>query len=122
MDLEASPGHPYQQVAAKIASKIAGGDLRPGERLAPVRQLAAEYGTTNATVQRSLAVLVEEGWITRIPNVGVYVRNPDATAPPVTTADVMKALDDLGSAVADLRQRVERLEGGGAAPVDQQPR
>ncbi|CCH35220.1 GntR family transcriptional regulator [Actinosynnema sp. NPDC047251] len=119
MDLESS-GHPYQQVAAKIAAKIAGGDLQPGERLAPIRQLAAEYGTTNATMQRSLAVLADDGWITRVPNVGVFVRNPDATTP-ATTAEVMRALEDLGAAVADLRQRVERLEGDGVVQAGRQP-
>ncbi|MEU7528605.1 GntR family transcriptional regulator [Saccharothrix sp. NPDC042600] len=119
MDVESTHSHPYQQVAAKIAAKITSGALRPGERLPPVRSLADQYGTTNATMQRSLGLLAEEGWVTRIPNVGVFVRDPDGPTPPATTADIMQALDALGAAVADLRERVERLEGGGPAPGDQ---
>ncbi len=121
MEQGAPTSHPYQQVAADIARKIAGGVLKPGERLSSVRALAEEYGTTSATVQRGLGVLAEEGWVKRVPNVGLFVRDPEdppESAP--TMGDVMAVLDEIQKAVADLQRRVKGLEGA-AGPQDGQP-
>ncbi|WP_082404724.1 GntR family transcriptional regulator [Saccharothrix sp. NRRL B-16348] len=121
MDQGAPTSHPYQQVAADIASKIASGALKPGERLKSVRTLAEEYGTTSATVQRALGLLDDEGWVNRVPNVGLFVRDPgDSAGSAPTMRDVMTALDEVQQAVADLRRRVASLEGTGG-PEDGRP-
>lgn len=51
--------HRYGSVAESLALRLLG--LREGERLAPVHQLAAEFGTGRGTVQSALKLLVDGG-------------------------------------------------------------
>ena len=70
-----SDGRPrHQQIAAGIRARIMAGDLVPGTRLPTTQQLMAEYGITNQTVQRTLSVLKDEGFLVGKAGVGVFVR------------------------------------------------
>jgi GntR family transcriptional regulator len=51
----------HDQVAAGIRREIADGEVRPGERLPPARDMAAVLGVHPNTVLRALRVLREEG-------------------------------------------------------------
>ena len=51
----------YQQVAAEIRRAIADGEVEPGERLPPARDLATVLGVNTNTVLRSLRLLQAEG-------------------------------------------------------------
>ena len=51
----------HEQVAAEIRRDIAEGQVRPGERLPPARDMAAVLGVHPNTVFRALRVLREEG-------------------------------------------------------------
>jgi GntR family transcriptional regulator len=51
----------HEQVAAEIRRAIAGGEAKPGERLPPAKDLAAELGVNTNTVLRALRVLRDEG-------------------------------------------------------------
>ncbi len=51
----------FEQVAAEIRRAILDGEARPGERLPPARDLAAELGVNTNTVLRSLRLLRDEG-------------------------------------------------------------
>lgn len=53
----------YQQVAAEIRRAIADGEVEPGERLPPARDLATVLGVNTNTVLRSLRMLQDEGLI-----------------------------------------------------------
>ncbi len=47
MDLEVDQGSsvpPYEQVRTQVVGLVASGGLRPGDRLPPVRRLAADLG------------------------------------------------------------------------------
>jgi len=55
------PTNLHEQLAAEIRRAIADGEAKPGERLPPARDLAAELGVNTNTVLRSLRVLREEG-------------------------------------------------------------
>ena len=48
-------------VAAEIRRDIANGDVRPGQRLPPARDMAAVLGVHANTVLRALRVLRDEG-------------------------------------------------------------
>jgi GntR family transcriptional regulator len=50
-----------EQVAAEIRRAIADGEAKPGERLPPAKDLAAELGVNTNTVLRALRQLREEG-------------------------------------------------------------
>jgi GntR family transcriptional regulator len=51
----------YEQVAGEIRRAIAGGEVNPGERLPPARDLAAVLGVNHNTVLRALRDLRNEG-------------------------------------------------------------
>lgn len=51
----------FEQVASEIRRAILDGEAKPGERLPPARDLAAELGVNTNTVLRALRVLRDEG-------------------------------------------------------------
>lgn len=51
----------HDQVAAEIRRDIMNGDVRPGERLPPARDMAAVLGVHTNTVLRALRILRDEG-------------------------------------------------------------
>jgi GntR family transcriptional regulator len=51
----------HEQVAAEIRRDIAEGQVRPGERLPPARDMAAVLGVHSNTVLRALRELRDEG-------------------------------------------------------------
>lgn len=70
----------HQQIAAEIRALIMSGDLAPGTRLPTTQQLMAQYSVTSQTVQRTLNVLKDEGFIVGRAGVGVYVRDTSPLA------------------------------------------
>ena len=67
----------YEQIADHIAARIEVGDLRPGSKLPPERELAEEYGVAYNTVRRSMDVLRERGLIVTMHGRGTYVAERD---------------------------------------------
>jgi GntR family transcriptional regulator len=65
----------HQQIAAELRAAIMSGVLAPGQRLPTTQELASRYQVTGQTVQRTLKVLKEEGFIVGRAGVGVYVRD-----------------------------------------------
>ena len=51
----------HEQVAAEIRRDIANGDVRPGQRLPPARDIAAVLGVHSNTVLHALRILRGEG-------------------------------------------------------------
>ena len=71
----------FEQVAAEIRRAILDGEARPGERLPPAKDLAAELGVITNTVLRSLRVLRDEGLLEFRRGRGVTVAGtPERTA------------------------------------------
>src|SRR3954471_583298 len=51
----------YERIAAEILRRVAAGELRPGDRLPPIRQAAGEWGVNLNTVAKAYAALAERG-------------------------------------------------------------
>src|SRR5215216_4797558 len=49
----------YERIAAEILRRVASGELRPGDRLPPIRQAAGEWGVNLNTVARAYAARAE---------------------------------------------------------------
>ncbi len=65
----------YKQIALDLREEIFGGFLKSGCRLESVRELAARYDTTKATIQQALALLADEGLVDRRQGSGVFVKS-----------------------------------------------
>src|SRR6266545_2194157 len=88
----------HAQCRARIHELIEHGELAPGTKLPPERELAAAWGISLAPVRQAILDLVSDGLLTRVRGSGTYVRAP---AP----ADVRDAL----AVSARSLLRVERL-------------
>ena len=53
----------YQEIAESIRRRIAAGDLKPGDRLPPIREMAQQWTCTPGTVNRAYRELAKEGLI-----------------------------------------------------------
>ncbi|WP_053368575.1 GntR family transcriptional regulator [Bacillus sp. FJAT-27245] len=64
----------YLQISEEIKSQILSGEYREGDRLPSESEFISKYKVTRTTIQRALAVLVNEGLIERIHGKGSFVR------------------------------------------------
>lgn len=65
----------HQQIAADLRSLIMSGDLPAGAQLPSTQQLVERYDAANATIQRALSALKDEGFLHSRVGKGVYVRD-----------------------------------------------
>jgi GntR family transcriptional regulator len=111
----ASPVPLSVQLQDRIAARVVDGRLRPGERLPPVRALAAELGLAANTVAKAYRELEASGLLIGRGRRGTFVveRLPDVPA----GADALlgEAADayarrsrQLGVAVAEARRALDR--------------
>lgn len=63
----------YTQIVERIKEKVFAGELRPGEQLPTVRQLAADLRINFNTVARAYAILHQEGVISTQRGRGTFV-------------------------------------------------
>jgi GntR family transcriptional regulator len=63
----------YAQVADHLAGRIERGELAPGSRLPPERELAEFYQVAYDTIRRATAVLRERGLIVTVHGRGTFV-------------------------------------------------
>jgi len=56
-----TPVPPFEQIRAQLALHVAAGRLLPGERLPPIRALAAELGVSTNTIARAYRELITAG-------------------------------------------------------------
>jgi GntR family transcriptional regulator len=69
-----SPTPLYAQIAARLRAAIAAGDLRPGEPLPSVRQLAGQLRVNPATVVQAYRDLETEGFVEMRQGAGTFVK------------------------------------------------
>lgn len=65
---------PYMQVVQHFRKQIVDGDLKDGDRLPAVRQIAEDWNLAHATAAKVLATLRADGLAESLPGVGTIVR------------------------------------------------
>ena len=69
-----TPRTPYLRVAHDLRSKIEHGELRCGDRVPSVTQIADTYSVSRSTARRSLDKLKEWGLTEAEPGYGTFVK------------------------------------------------
>src|SRR3954469_5822187 len=57
------PDPPYRRIVAEIRTRILTGDLRPGERMPSIRQIAQRWGVAVATATKGMATRRDDGLV-----------------------------------------------------------
>lgn len=107
------PTPPYEQLRRQIATAILTGELRAGDRLPPVRQLAGDLGIATGTVARAYRLLEESGQLRTRRGAGTTVaadagRGGDGRLTQLTRSFVAQARS-LGASDEAIRAEVGRL-------------
>lgn len=66
----------YVQISESLLERIEAGELAPGTRLPPERELSEMLGVNRLTLRRALRVLEQQGLLTRLQGKGTYVAEP----------------------------------------------
>lgn len=74
-------GPPYQAITAQIRARIASGDLRPGDRVPSIRQIAQRWRVAIATATKVTATLRAEGLVETKVGSGTVVSAPSVRKP-----------------------------------------
>ena len=83
----------YAQLAERLEQRIAAGEYRPGQRLAPVREMAAEAGVNPNTMQRAMAELERRGLVKTERTAGRFVTEDEACIAAVKQNSAEKKVD-----------------------------
>ncbi|MES1973103.1 MAG: PLP-dependent aminotransferase family protein [Pseudomonadota bacterium] len=86
-DLSRGGGAKYQAIAAALDAAVARGQLRPGDRLPPQREVAARLGVDLTTVTRAYEAARSRGLIEARGRAGSFVAGPAPDAPPPPAID-----------------------------------
>jgi DNA-binding transcriptional regulator YhcF (GntR family) len=108
-----------EQIAATVRGAVAGGELAPGERLPPAREVAAGLDINVHTVLRGYAMLRDEGVIELRRRRGAQVRadlDPSTFALHQQIRELAEAAARLGWSADDLVAAVRRATTTGAPP------
>ena len=63
----------YLQLRERVVAQILAGDIRPGEALPSVRQVAAELAINPITVSKAYQTLSDDGLVEKRRGLGLYV-------------------------------------------------
>lgn len=116
----------YRRVAGELVRLISRGDLPPGSRVPPERELAAAYGISRMTARAAVQLLSQRGLVERKDRSGVFVARPKIEQDLSTVAgfhDQMVSRGVVpGAEVIDARTlRAGELDAGVAARLGLEP-
>ncbi|MDH3233583.1 MAG: PLP-dependent aminotransferase family protein [Alphaproteobacteria bacterium] len=108
-DLSSHTGPRYQAIAAAIADAVDQGELAPGDKLPPQRDLAYRLGVTVGTVSRGYMLAEQQGLVGGEVGRGTFVRsaNRNGKEPILQPADT--GVIDLGINMATWRVHGDAL-------------
>lgn len=109
-----SPTPPYEQIRARIDALVAAGALQPGDRLPPVRQLAADLDLAPGTVARAYKELEAAGVVVTRRRTGTHIAD---SARPASPADRAAALDQAARAYVAATRTLGATDEDGVAAV-----
>ncbi len=106
---------PYRQLVDQVLALVAAGGLPIGQRLPPVRQLAADLGLANGTVARAYRTLEVAGILQTRGRKGTFVARQQEEMPRTEreeylrrkSAELIRAAAVVGATKADVTSAVQ---------------
>jgi DNA-binding GntR family transcriptional regulator len=74
------PHAPYMLIVYALMEKIKSGEMKPGDRVPSVTELAETYNVSPGTARRALAKLKDMGLTDTVPGYATFVRFADQDA------------------------------------------
>ena len=112
----------FEKVFAFLRARLLAGSLKPGDRLIPERELAAQLGVSRPMVREALRALRGLGVLEMRGRLGAVVRRPDVSVLNDFFAFAMAQTSDLVDDVMQARIAIEcqaiRLAAERATPAD----
>lgn len=112
-----NPRQPYEQIADYFQAEIEANRLKPGDRLPPVRDIAAQFDVAIGTVNSAIKALKDAGLVMSWQGKGVFVRDPIAASIDSQSISdsaayelIISRLDEIHTEVLGLTERVSELE------------
>ncbi len=101
------------QASHEIERRIFSGELKPGDRLPPERELAAAMGISRAVLNFSIKDLEAKGFVRIVPRHGAYINDYKQNSTPLMLMSLiehsMESVDDtLFGDMLDTRRLLER--------------
>ncbi len=91
----------YQQIVDEVKRLVGSGTVRPGDRMASVRELSRALGVNPATVAKAYRELVREGLLRTTSTSGTFVGGAAGRlSPELSRAKIDRALDRFFAEVA----------------------
>ena len=110
-----------EQLGTQLALGVISGDLKPGEKLPSVRELARRYAIHSNTVSAAYRDVEARGWLEVRKGSGVYVRDDRRTAEKSSLDELIEGFlaqtRERGFSTVEVRSGLARVVG--AAPVRQ---
>ena len=107
----------YVQLYNQIIYGIANADLRQGDTLPSVRELASTLGVNPNTVQRAMETMEEQGLLYSVRGSGWFVRQDTSRAVEVLdrlrwekTADFFRTMEILGLSTQEVKEFVKEWD------------
>ena len=91
-----------------MEAKIFSGELKPGDRLPPERELALQLGISRGSVNQGILDMARMGFLRSVPRRGTFVADYVRNATPETLAAIMSVDSALFKDLMELRILVER--------------
>jgi GntR family transcriptional repressor for pyruvate dehydrogenase complex len=66
-------GRLYEQIVDQVEGRILSGELKPGDKLPPERELAKQFGVSRTAVREAIKALSQKGLIAVYPGRGTFV-------------------------------------------------
>lgn len=73
-------GRLYEQIVEQIEKRILNGELKPGDKLPPERELSKQFGVSRTAVREAMKALTLKGLIVVHPGRGTFVTDDTSTA------------------------------------------
>lgn len=65
----------FEQIVEQIENRILSGDLKPGDKLAPERELAEQFGVSRTAIREAVKTLALKGLVEILPGRGTFIIN-----------------------------------------------